>query len=432
MARRFIVPALVIAAVVLAAPASARTSAIPWKPPTLKSKLPAPGHITVELDRFTHQLGRGQRAPKKFTVRPKKPKSLPASVRVIWASRVIETRKSVTLSILQVAINAAKPATPARIAAKQTETPALELYIQEIWTKTESERIGASDYTSHVHVQGWKAEQLGVENADLATPTEIHPLFQGIQDDYTDKKTLRTLFEESPPLDTGHYDDGHAFGWKSTGTREAFKDVTGATLQTESFKRIVLPLEDDLVVDIDGDGLAGPPPCVAGSFDTETVDVTNPNGSAATTPFAYFWHTPIWDWYYWEDYGEPGGCDFDHGKAQVNIGLYDSSGTLVSWNYDWPPYPTPPDSSTPVSFYSGSTCITTESNGDGATLVRRWCDVGVPVLHDPPPEEGYVGRHWPEVHQIYYPVVALVDAHRGEPEQHSAELHAHVEWRPTP
>ena len=102
------------------------------------------------------------------------------------------------------------------------------------------------------------------------------------------------------------------------GDENAWKDLTAATIEADSFNHVIVPVERDLVADINGDGLAGAPPCVAGSFDTETVGVTNPPD---TTVFAYFWHTPVPYFEYWIDQGVPGGCDFDHHKAEANIGI---------------------------------------------------------------------------------------------------------------
>jgi hypothetical protein len=78
--RRGIVMAILFAGLI-AAPAAARQTPLKWKRPTITGHLPGPGHMTIELDRFTHKLGKGDKPPKALSLRPKGAAKLPSSSR---------------------------------------------------------------------------------------------------------------------------------------------------------------------------------------------------------------------------------------------------------------------------------------------------------------------------------------------------------------
>lgn len=58
-------------------------------------------------------------------------------------------------------------------------------------------------------------------------------------------------------IDTGHYDDGHAFGWKSAGTKKALGDWLHLSANNEPYEELIERIEFDIHADLDGDGEIG-------------------------------------------------------------------------------------------------------------------------------------------------------------------------------
>ena len=61
-------------------------------------------------------------------------------------------------------------------------------------------------------------------------------------------------------LDTGHYDDGHSFGWSSAGVKPAIGSWLNLTAGTDvPYERLIEELESRLRADLDGDGSVDEP-----------------------------------------------------------------------------------------------------------------------------------------------------------------------------
>jgi hypothetical protein len=62
-----------------------------------------------------------------------------------------------------------------------------------------------------------------------------------------------------PKLETGHYDDGHSFGWKTgkVPERDVWKHLTNAVIADNGLADIIAKLEAELATDINGDGKVG-------------------------------------------------------------------------------------------------------------------------------------------------------------------------------
>lgn len=58
-------------------------------------------------------------------------------------------------------------------------------------------------------------------------------------------------------VDTGHYDDGHSFGWNSAGTGKALGNWLHLTADNAPYEELIEKLERSLSADLDGDGDAG-------------------------------------------------------------------------------------------------------------------------------------------------------------------------------
>jgi hypothetical protein len=65
-------------------------------------------------------------------------------------------------------------------------------------------------------------------------------------------------------LDTGHYDDGHSFGWNSRGTDKAIGDWLHLSANNAPYEELIREIEEDIKADLDSDGEVGG----GGSVDT--------------------------------------------------------------------------------------------------------------------------------------------------------------------
>lgn len=98
-------------------------------------------------------------------------------------------------------------------------------------------------------------------------------------------KKMRSLLEygnvEEPPaghpgdlgdsfVDTGHYDDGHSFGWHTAGIKQAVGDWVHLSQAADaSYAELVEKIEQRLREDLDGDGEVGGSGEAGGTIETE-------------------------------------------------------------------------------------------------------------------------------------------------------------------
>lgn len=62
-------------------------------------------------------------------------------------------------------------------------------------------------------------------------------------------------FDLGPSLiDTGHYDDGHSFGWNSAGTKPAIADWLRLSANNAPYEELIESIERRMGEDLDGDG----------------------------------------------------------------------------------------------------------------------------------------------------------------------------------
>lgn len=101
----------------------------------------------------------------------------------------------------------------------------------------------------------------------------------------TPPKKMRPLLEygnvEEPPagrpgdlgdsfVDTGHYDDGHSFGWHTAGIKQAVGDWVHLSQAADaSYAELVETIERRLKEDLDGDGEVGGSGKPGGTIETE-------------------------------------------------------------------------------------------------------------------------------------------------------------------
>lgn len=55
-------------------------------------------------------------------------------------------------------------------------------------------------------------------------------------------------------IDTGHYDDGHSFGWKPAGTAKAIDTWLHLSADNAPYEKLIEKIERNLSADLDGDG----------------------------------------------------------------------------------------------------------------------------------------------------------------------------------
>jgi hypothetical protein len=417
MMRRSLVLAALGAGLFAAPTASARAPRpLKWPRPTIKSVLPGPGHITIQLDRISHTLKPHQQAPTHIKMHPKAAGKLPSTVRVIFQTRVIRTRKRITYAILQVAINAAPKPSARRL---ERVRPAQDIgdFIDLVWSRA-AEQADEQNGTTKLGI-GFVDDWIRAVNADQLALEQLHQIFGAIDDD--------AKAAGSAPA-TGHYDDGHGFSWKAAGVRDSFNDLTKTAAARLAYEDLTRHIEEDLAADVDGDGDKGPPACGQSSASASLIQITSPGPQKVAS---YFMETKIPFWDYWRHRGfAAGGCNFDDGSSQVNIDIYDGD-RLVAWQHDFPPYPTPPDSDQPAMGHGGETCTETFMTENGTPYTKNLCTVGHPILGIPPPSEGYLETGWPQ-DPATTPHFAIVFQVEGSEAGHTAFLKGSVSWRPKP
>lgn len=251
---------LVIAAVAM--PAGEGQGAVRKQRSALRLPLPAPGHISLlYLERKVSPV-RG-RVPARLRLRPQRLRSLPPTVRVLYGQRRIKRGRSTTYRLVLVAVNVASARASAAQDAREpgdgslfaspkgnklTFYAELLLFFGSPVAADFVERHGGIDYGPD---ELYKASTtvVGAGNADQLEPSTLADLIDGlgkVVDPNGDGKP-------DPNLDTGHYDDGHAFGWSQTKAQQK----TLAELTKANFDDYVGVIEQNLNEDVNGDGAVG-------------------------------------------------------------------------------------------------------------------------------------------------------------------------------
>jgi hypothetical protein len=269
---------------VVAAPASARRVS---HPPQLRLALPAPGHVTLEMVSATlRRPGRGLR--RSGLLKPRLPgaRSLPPSVRILYLRRTFRTRAAVRSTLLLVAVNRAQPGSTPRSAALAQPaqlTPNLcfthaakapivmapvtdEAYAYLVYGPPDKAQFTYSECKvslPQVSLGGVLAVNSDLTSRPLAASGR-RELMESLLlvDEPSDSTVDKDLGD--PKLDTGHYDDGHSFGWNvktKAQERVVFDDVLKFIAHRNSLSGLVPTLEHDTGADLNGDGAIGAPAC---------------------------------------------------------------------------------------------------------------------------------------------------------------------------
>lgn len=216
-----------------------------------------------------------------------------------------------------------------------------------------------------------------VVNTDRAKPKQLQDLFEtlnadGFRPGWGDGKL-------PSGLDTGHYDDGHAFGW-SKNEAKAMSDWQ--KIGSMPLDDVISQIETDIAADYNGDGVVGPKTSAPGST-TPSPGSTTPPGSSTPPPSTTppppdstgcrgSATTPSFDvpgppgpsdyGYVYPATTIPASCTIPSGGWSADL-IDDSDGTVVACK-DGLPGPPPGQVACPSGAYSG----TMGSGGDAVLL----------------------------------------------------------------
>jgi hypothetical protein len=242
--RRLLLVALALAA--LLSTVESGSAAARARRPRLAVPLPKPGHVTVAaFDVRASSAGLARR------VRIGAPGAhgLPPSVKVLWATRSIATKGGRRYAGLVFVVRRAEASASARAAGDAPDEPNI---VDLIFRAAPG---GCVDCRM--------TETVTLRDVDLFMPRQVKPL------DNLFRRDWEPVFgagghEPDPTLDTGHYDDGHSFGWgapkrPSLPPRDVERveiDLVQDLLDAQP-GRLVPDLELATKVDLSGDGKVG-------------------------------------------------------------------------------------------------------------------------------------------------------------------------------
>jgi hypothetical protein len=234
--------------------------------PSLLVPLPAPGHVTIETLTIRVTGKRLGRLPARLRLRAPTVRSLPRSVRILYARRTTRTKHTITYRLVLLAINVAARQGTRQARAAQDSSPPPDGHLlgraplgfnsggaklnvfagrnsgrpDTAQDSTEwNEILDGARLRNQMAASSWR-------NADVGSAGRGHLIVEAV------KPVLGGGTNPEPRLDTGHYDDGHAFGWRPEGEKQALHEITNANLD-----RLVADLERDMGADINGDGTIG-------------------------------------------------------------------------------------------------------------------------------------------------------------------------------
>lgn len=257
-------------AVMLPAPAAAKT-------PRVVLRLPSPGHMTVAALRMDVTAEHPRALPRRVSLGAPRLGKLPPSVKVLFATRSRPIRGGRRYMAAVFVVRRVEATAAARAAGAPHEPDMVELIFgggEGSWSVCSG--CGGERPTGDLH-EGlctacgearFVSQVVAIKDADRKKARRRSTLDELFKADWTKDGDARDILARQPPdptLDTGHYDDGHSFGW---GTPPA------PTLPPPDVLRVEIDLVEDLIerqpaqlvpdlelataVDLDGDGAIGP------------------------------------------------------------------------------------------------------------------------------------------------------------------------------
>jgi hypothetical protein len=225
-----------LAALAAAAPAGAEAA----RKPDARIAVPRPaaGTLALAAVTVTVKARRGAASPR-LRLRFPKAAQLPPSVRILWAKRRVRRGRRTTFHLLFLSINVATP--PTARAAQVDLHDFVVIYLTRGGLRPEyrpTYDLAAPDYSMMSGPQQSALEAVVERNWQTA-----------------DGESAFAATPANPTLDTGHYDDGHAFGWNPQGQTAAWTSLT--EFGNKQLDQVIAEIEASLAVDIDGDGDKG-------------------------------------------------------------------------------------------------------------------------------------------------------------------------------
>jgi hypothetical protein len=213
----------------LAVPAAASADKLTL--PSLTVPIPAKGHATAEVFTIKETQSNAGKIHFPFEANTNE-RSLPKSVRVFTAVRSTGTSSSHTFSVFVVAVNKGKAKSAGAAGVGSAAAGLVRFGRFTITSRLHSLQLhftkparGNSAVVGHGHAvahdvfcTGCRGEATaeGVQNVDVADVAGIAPLVTQLNDAFGSGLNAGTFF---------HYDNGHAFKFKSKGIRKALKGV---------------------------------------------------------------------------------------------------------------------------------------------------------------------------------------------------------------
>ena len=406
-----------LAAAVAAAPASATG-------PVLRVVEPSAGHITIEAALFTLS-GRSTRPPP--VVFPGV-RSVTAPVQVVYAIRAKPGRHATRYALMIVAMR--RPGASRRIAAapvaRTAQGPA-RIGLQ--WGHDPSQ-------ISCPRPRCTKPVEAAVVNADEGL-SDADQLRRTVREGFSVKGETGAIFggpglaEPGPKLAVGRFDGGGPrFGWSGgpQQLRPFERHIADAALRKDA-KELLPAVEAHTGVDVDGNGSTIDVRCTQTSIPFMVTVTDPPHGQVA-----YYMaptNIPMQAWYV-RTYGiGTAGCNRGTTMlANVAVQTATTGGKLISWGYDFGPFPA--NQGQPDAIHSGTSCPKTTTNPDGSSETFDECEIGVPTLGIGPDDQGHIGSNWPQdpaKHQ-YFDIVFGVEDRFGDAGVPPASVYAAVTSKP--
>jgi hypothetical protein len=231
------------------------------KAPKLSVVLPDAGHVTVQAVEVSATGQPARALPRRVKLRALKARSLSPSVRVLTATRVFRRHGRMVYAALIFAVNKAGAASAAD--ASSDEPDLLDMVFDRRRTTCSHclHTLTPGEYEMNggmcnCQVRRARIRQAIAVNADAgARSSTLTDLFKS---DFSKLGDPQPVFNE-PSLDTGHYDDGHAFGWNVKTEPEVRKveiDLVQDIIDGEQ-QKVVSDLEVAGAIDLNGDGHVG-------------------------------------------------------------------------------------------------------------------------------------------------------------------------------
>jgi hypothetical protein len=216
-------------------------------PHRFRLRLPGPGQTTLGVAQFRF---RG-RAPRRLKLKLANRSRLGHSRRGLYAIYRRRRGRTTTLTLLTLLLHKQDGAA-SQARASGAEATINDFQVAIFFTQA---GLGASIGDLEEGLEHTFHQVASSETGSTKPPAQV-------------SKALHTGGIEAPPasrpsdlgdnvIDTGHYDDGHSFGWKSAGTKAAIGDWLHLSANNAPYDELIEEIERDIHADLDGDGEIG-------------------------------------------------------------------------------------------------------------------------------------------------------------------------------